>query len=77
MPDILGLRKLKIVPMSSSHKKVNSNTAIVPLVAVSAGVMVANIYYNQPILKEIRLSINASEAEVNALSRKTLLNLKF
>jgi hypothetical protein len=64
MPDILGLQKFKIVPMSSSHKKVNSNAAIISLMAVSAGVMVANIYDNQSILKEIRLSINASEAAV-------------
>jgi hypothetical protein len=52
----------------TSHKKPNSNTAIIPLIAVSAGVMVANIYYNQPILKEIGLSINASEAEVGKIA---------
>jgi hypothetical protein len=52
----------------TSHKKTNSNAAIIPLMAVAAGVMVANIYYNQPILKGIELSINASEVEVGKIA---------
>ncbi len=36
--------------------------------AVSAGVCVANIYYNQPILKEIALSLHASEGDIGITS---------
>ncbi len=36
--------------------------------AVAAGVCVANIYYNQPILKEIALSLHASEGDVGITS---------
>jgi hypothetical protein len=52
----------------TSHKKINSNAAIIPLMAVADGVMLANIYYNQPMVKEIGLSINASEAEIGKIA---------
>ena len=38
------------------------------LMAIAAGITVANIYYNQPILKEMALSLNASDAEIGRVS---------
>ncbi|MFI2742680.1 MFS transporter [Zhouia sp. PK063] len=38
------------------------------VMAISAGVCVANIYYNQPILKEIATTFNTTESEVGIIS---------
>lgn len=47
------------------------------LMAVAAGASVANIYYNQPILKDIALSLNATESEAGTVSMLSQIGYGF
>lgn len=54
--------------MISTEQKKQSNLAITLLMAISAGIIAANIYYNQSILKDIGFSVHASENEIVKIS---------
>ncbi|WP_430612801.1 MFS transporter [Flavobacterium sp. JP2137] len=41
---------------------------IIPIMALAAGVIVANVYYNQPILNEIGKSLNTAESLIGKIS---------
>jgi predicted MFS family arabinose efflux permease len=65
--DGLGLCQNFLTPMPTASK-VKLHPAIIPLMAIAAGIIVANIYYNQPILKEIGASVGASEIEIGKVA---------
>lgn len=51
-----------------TERKASLHSGIILLMAVSAGIIVANIYYNHPILKVIGSSINATENEAGKIA---------
>lgn len=49
-------------------KNQSLSKAQITIMAIAAGICVANIYYNQPILKDIAKSLNTTEANVGLIS---------
>ena len=54
--------------MNQQMNKEGLSTAQITAMAVTAGICVANVYYNQPILKEIGASFHADESRVGIIS---------
>src|ERR1700709_2441590 len=58
----------KIISDICKMEKQGLSKMQIGIMAVTAGVCVANIYYNQPILKEIATTFHANESEVGLVS---------
>ena len=54
-------------------KQVTFSNQVLYLLSISAGLVVANLYYNQPLLHQISVSFNVSEAEVSNVALFTQL----